>query len=136
MRTLLILALLAFAAPASESPVFAVVVNEKSPAQSISRAELSQVFLKRTSTWEGGENPIPIEQSELRVEFIRAVHKRSAQAIDAYWQQQIFSGREVPPVEKSSDEEVLEFVANHPAAIGYVTAGATHRGVKVIGVRE
>ena len=47
---------------------------------------------------------------------------RSVSAVRAYWQQQIFSGRNVPPVERPSDAEVLTFVKEHPNAIGYVSA--------------
>jgi hypothetical protein len=42
-------------------------------------------------------------------------------SIKAYWQKQIFSGRGVPPEEKQSDEEVLEYVSKNVGAIGYIS---------------
>jgi hypothetical protein len=49
------------------------------------------------------------------------------QAVRAYWQQLIFSGRGVPPVELESDEAVVAFVLKYPGAVGYVS-GATNIG--------
>jgi hypothetical protein len=45
-------------------------------------------------------------------------------AVESYWQQAIFSGRSVPPLEKASDAEVLAFVRANPGAVGYVSGGA------------
>jgi hypothetical protein len=45
--------------------------------------------------------------------------------IAEFWRQQIFSGRNVPPVEKASDSEVLEFVRSNPGAIGYVSSSTS-----------
>jgi hypothetical protein len=45
-------------------------------------------------------------------------------SIKAYWQKQIFSGRGVPPEEKESDEEVLEYVSKNVGAIGYISESA------------
>ena len=49
----------------------------------------------------------------------------SVQMIAEFWRQQIFSGRNVPPVEKASDAEVLDFVRGNPGAIGYVSASTS-----------
>jgi hypothetical protein len=51
------------------------------------------------------------------------VHDRSATAIRAFWQQQIFSGRDIPPVEKPGDADVMRAVADNVGAIGYVLSG-------------
>ena len=50
----------------------------------------------------------------------------------AYWQTLVFSGRDVPPVVRHSDEEVLSFVRTQPGAVGYVSAGASTEGVRVL----
>jgi len=48
----------------------------------------------------------------------------------------IFSGREVPPVEKTSGEEALAFVRDNTGAIAYVAAGTPlGRGVKALTVQ-
>jgi hypothetical protein len=61
------------------------------------------------------------------------VHGKSVTAIKTYWQQQVFSGRDVPPVERPGDAEVVAYVRENVNAIGYVSAGAPlARGVKAV----
>ena len=48
----------------------------------------------------------------------------SVAAVKLYWQQAVFSGRDVPPPELDSEQEVVRFVLRNPGAIGYVSDGA------------
>lgn len=114
------------AAMAQTSSGFVVVVNAANPVTEITSEDLSNLFLKRQIKWPTGIGVVPVDQDEraqVREPFSRQVHGRAPVAIRAYWQQQVFSGRDVPPVEKSSDAEVLRFVAETPGAIGYVRRG-------------
>jgi ABC-type phosphate transport system substrate-binding protein len=72
------------------------------------------------------------DRSSVREEFSRVVHGKSAAAVKSTWNQQIFSGRDVPPVEKSSDGDVVAFVRATPGAVGYVSDGANTEGLHVI----
>jgi ABC-type phosphate transport system substrate-binding protein len=55
--------------------------------------------------------------------------------VKSYWQQQIFSGRDVPPPEKQTENDVVAFVRSNPGAIGYVSKGVDiGRGVKALSV--
>jgi hypothetical protein len=55
--------------------------------------------------------------------------------VDAYWQQQIFSGRDIPPAQKS-ESAALNFVRSNENGIAYVPAGADTEGVKVVTVAD
>lgn len=126
-------ALLVAAQPAS----FKVIVNAQNPVSSLAREELSRIFLKRTVRWESGQTMLPIDlavTSPVRDSFSETIHGRRAAAIKSYWQQQIYSGRGVPPPEGGSEEEVVTFVRNNPGGVGYVSAGARLDGVKVVEV--
>jgi ABC-type phosphate transport system substrate-binding protein len=62
---------------------------------------------------------------------------RDVATMKNYWQQSLFSGRGVPPIEQPSDEQVLSFVAQNQNAIGYVSADAPlPAGVKVIEITD
>jgi ABC-type phosphate transport system substrate-binding protein len=118
---------------------FHVVVNDANPVSSLTHDEVSELFLKKRSTWADGGLVLPIDQlegSQLREIFTRQVHRKSAAAVRAYWQQRIFSGHDVPPPEKDGDAEVIAFVRKNPRAVGYVSASAATAGVKVVGVRR
>jgi ABC-type phosphate transport system substrate-binding protein len=121
---------LAFAA---ETPPFRVIVHPSNPLEAAERSFVADAFLKKVTRWNDSE---PIRAVDLRPEnparrrFSEEVLKRSVGAVRSFWQQRIFSGRDVPPPELESDESVVAFVAKYPGAIGYV-AGAT----KLTGVR-
>lgn len=105
----------------------------------ISKTELSDLFLKKTGRWGDGTRAFPVDQVEtvpVRESFTRAVHGRTVSAIKSYWQQRIFSGRDVPPPEKASDRDVVDFVRSTPGAVGYVTPGTAVQGVRTVRVEE
>ena len=114
---------------------FIVVVNAANPTTALPRSAVAQLFLKRAA-WGDGQKALPVDQPEdsrTRRDFTQLVHRKSVMAIRSYWQQQIFSGRELPPPEKQTDREVLEFVRENPNAIGYVSAAADiGPGVKIL----
>jgi ABC-type phosphate transport system substrate-binding protein len=117
---------------------FVVVVNDQNGSDTVSRTIVSRFFLKKAARWDNGAAVLPVDlpaNSPIRDAFSREVLAKSVSSIRAYWQQQIFSGRDVPPPEKGDDAAVLEFVQSNPSAIAYVSAGATlPRGVKQLTV--
>ena len=115
-----------------------VIVNTANPLSEMPAGEVAGLFLKRTAKFPGGAAAVPVDQaknSTVRGAFARTVLGRPASAVDAYWQQQIFAGGELPPAVKTSDDDVIAFVKSTPGAIGYVSAGASVAGVKVVSVK-
>lgn len=119
---------------------FVVVVNDQNSVVALPRGRVSRFFLKKALRWDSGVPVQPVDLpsgSPVREAFSRRVLEKSVGSVRAYWQQQIFSGREVPPIEKPTDEAVLEFVRTNPAAIAYVSSSATlPRGVRTIDVTD
>jgi hypothetical protein len=76
-----------------------------------------------------------LQGSPVRASFSKEIHDRGVEAVKAYWQQVIFSGRGVPPPEEESGTAVVEYVRSHPGAIGYVSVRTPlGEGVKVLKV--
>jgi len=123
--------------PARADVRFQVVVHRSNPVSSLSRAELSALFMRRTRRWPDGTDAHPVEppRSRVREEFSRAIHGKSLAYVTRYWHRVIFAGRGVPPDELASDAAVIELVKNQRGAIGYID-GDTPPGddVKVIAV--
>ena len=115
---------------------YVVIVNGGNAVKTLSREQLTNIFLKKMLRWDGGATIAPVDQdksSKVRESFTKAVHGRSVSAVDSYWQQQIFAGKDVPPPEKDSDADVIAYVTANANAIGYVSAGAAVPGdVKVV----
>lgn len=112
---------------------FLVVVHSSNPITGVSRKFLSNVFLKKITFWEDGTAISPVDlkpDSRPRKEFSEQVLRKPVAAIKSYWQQMIFSGQAVHPVELNSDEAVIRYVATHPNAVAYVS-GSTPLNSKV-----
>jgi ABC-type phosphate transport system substrate-binding protein len=122
----------------ADDPPFRVVVHRSSPIASITRAELSAIYMKRTRSWRDGREIAAVDQpstSRVRERFSRAVHGKSVAYVTRYWQRLIFSGRGIPPRQLQNDAAVLEFVKSNRDAIGYIGSETTPGdGVKVIAV--
>jgi len=136
--------LLALALTATASAQqYKLVAHSAVPVTSISRNDLSMLFLKKTSAyakWGSAQKVVPFDlaaDSAIRASFSKDVHKRTVPAIKSYWQQQIFSGRGTPPSELASDAEVLAAISSTAGGIGYVSGGATiPSSVKQINVTD
>jgi ABC-type phosphate transport system substrate-binding protein len=136
LTTLTALLALAAAPALAAEPSFLVVAHPSVAVSELPRSKLSNLFLKKGTQWPDGTTVHPVEplDPKLREAFARQIHERSAAAVAAYWNALIFSGRELPPLEKASDADVVSYVRATPGAIGYVSAGADTAGVKVVGV--
>ena len=139
MKTRLILVfmifILSYSVAQAEDYPFQVIVNVSNEAAAIDKGEAAKFFLKKKSKWESGKAVKPVDQpgsSDVRAAFSDQALGKSVSAVKSYWQQQIFSGRGVPPPEKKTDQDVIDFVKENPGGIGYVSQGAPVDDVKVI----
>ena len=120
----------------AQAKSYKLIVNPSNPLVSISRENVSRIFLKKTTKLPNGRGASPVDllvNSSTRENFSEGVHGKPSSAVDAYWQQMIFSGRDIPPAQKS-ESGVLDFVRSNENGVGYVSAGADTSGVKVISV--
>ena len=117
---------------------FKVIVNPKNPTSSVDRQFLREAYLKKTPTWGNGQTIRPVDLSRkfaVRDQFSRSVLKKSPAQLKSYWNQQVFSGKDVPPPEVDSVSDVIAYVLANRGAVGYVPADADPGGAKVIEVR-
>ena len=128
-----LLSVLAFAAlTAGALPVvsadasFRVIVHPQVKGSQIPRSALTSIFLKQAPKWGDGTVVRPVDQSVqslVRRSFSGDVLQQGIVEVQVYWQRKMSAGVVPPPV-KTSDEDVVAFVASTPGAIGYVSAGA------------
>ena len=118
-------------------PAYVVIVHPNNPNTVLSRRFVADAFLKKTTRWPDGSVIKPVDQpadSNTRARFSDEVLNRSVPAVKSYWQQIIFSGRDVPPPELAGDEEIVRYVAQNAGGIGYVSGTATLNGVRTLHV--
>jgi PBP superfamily domain len=105
---------------------FVVIVNRANGVAAVSRAFLSDAFLKKATHWDGGERIEPVDlrpDSFVRRAFSSSVLRRPVGA----------SGGDLPPPELDSDDAVVRYVARYPGAIGYVSVSASLGETKALG---
>lgn len=121
---------------AAQTGGFKLVVNSANDATALTREAVADFFLKKKTQWPSGRTVVVVDQvatAACRKSFSRIVIGRSVEAVVAYWHQEVFDGRGVPPPEKRTDREVMEFVRANPGAIGYVASDAKlGQGVKLM----
>jgi ABC-type phosphate transport system substrate-binding protein len=114
-------------ARAQQDVPYRVVVHVSNPVARLTRAQVSQLFLRGVVVWNHRQPVLPVDQapgSPVRRSFTKEVHRRTVASVQTYWQQQTFAGRGVAPPERASDTDVLAYIRRFPNAIGYVHADA------------
>jgi hypothetical protein len=135
----LLLALTALATRVSAQqpavPTYRVIVHPKNPMLTLNRKFVEDAFLKKATRWPNQDVIRPADLAPrftARRRFSQEVLDRSVAAVQAYWQQRIFSGRDVPPPQFDNDDKVVEYVLKHEGAVGYVSGNADVRGAKTV----
>jgi ABC-type phosphate transport system substrate-binding protein len=135
LLSILAIAAFVFASPVNsairaddtKTSAFRVIVHPSNANSSTTREFVAEAFFKRTTRWQGGETIHPVDlrpEAIARRAFSSEVLQRSVTAVRSFWQQRIFSGRDLPPPEFDTDEAVIKYVVNTPGSIGYVSSSA------------
>jgi len=126
-------------ASAATSEEYKIIVHPGNPIIAIDRQFLRDAFLRKAADWSGGGELVrPIDLlagSAVRGRFVRDVLKKTPSQLRSYWNQQIFSGKGVPPPEADSTAAAVAYVLANSGAIGYLPADADPAGAKVVGIR-
>ena len=123
----------------SAGETFKIIVHSSNQVSSITKEQASKFFLKKVTKWDNGHPILPIDlgvTSPIRESFSKEIHGKTVNAIKSYWQQKIFTGRDVPPPEKQSDAEVLAYVQANADAIGYIADASSAGGAKVVKITD
>ncbi len=112
----------------------AVIVHPSNSA-ALDKGAIEKIFLSKSKSFPSGGNAVPINQADgagPRSEFDSKVLGKSAAQLKAYWSKLVFTGKGNPPKDVASDADVKNLIANNPAMIGYIDAGAADGSVKVV----
>jgi len=133
-RRLALLTALAFSSTMAQAGVV-VVMSSKSDVSTLSKAQVSQIFLAKTDALPNGRVAKPVDQADgsaVRNEFYDKVADKNAAQMKAYWSQLTFTGKAQPPRKVSGDAAVKAALAENPAAVGYISDAAVDGSVKVV----
>ncbi|WP_337842656.1 phosphate ABC transporter substrate-binding protein [Rheinheimera sp.] len=111
----------------------AVIVHPSNGA-AVSQDDLNKIYTGRSKSFADGKAAEAVNLADsvaVRADFDQKALGRSSSQMKAYWSKLVFTGKGTPPKELASEQEVLDYVAKTPGAIGYVSAGAVNANVKV-----
>lgn len=114
-----------------------VVVSAQNPVETLSRAELTDIYLGRMNRFPNGTPVTPIDQREgtpTHSEFYRRYLGQAPAQIKAHWSKLIFTGRGQPPKAVSSDDTAADIVAESPHAIGYLAPDFVDDRLRVVAI--
>ena len=134
---LAVVVLLGLVAPLAAEGHYKVIVHPRNPATAVDSAFLRNAFLRKETEW-NGETLRPVDLAHrfpARDQFTREILRKTPAQLRAYWNQQIFSGKGVPPVEAATAADMIAYVLANPGAIGYLPDDVASGGTKVIEVR-
>jgi ABC-type phosphate transport system substrate-binding protein len=124
---------LAMGVPATADVV--AVVSSTSTVTTLSKAQLTDIFLGKVNRFPNGTQAIPIDQPEgspARDEFYATFSGKSPAQVKSHWSKIIFTGRGHPPKAASNSAEVRQLIAANPQAISYIERSAVDAGVRIL----
>jgi ABC-type phosphate transport system substrate-binding protein len=130
----LLIALSAIAISSARAEVVAIV-GANSSVTELSKGDIADIFLGKTSTLPKGGSVTPIdlpESSALREQFYQAVAGKSAAQVKSYWARMAFTGKGTPPKEGKSIADVKKMVSINAGKIGYIDKSDVDDSVKII----
>lgn len=131
-------------AAASSKRELVVIVNKANVVGSITRAELSSIYLGKRKMWSNGDIVKPCDLHESGVDeeqatigqFTARYINKDMSSLKSYWIKMIFSGKGEPPPVFKKPEEVIRFVSEDPGSLGYLYSDQVTGAVRVVPVGE
>jgi ABC-type phosphate transport system substrate-binding protein len=117
---------------------FRVIVNPDNPATTVERGTLRDLYLKKVTDWGDGTASLPLDLTarfSVRDQFAQHVVGKTPSQLKTYWNQQIFSGKGVPPPEADSTADAIAYVLANRGAVAYLPVDIDPGRAKVIEVK-
>lgn len=107
---------------AGDSPDMTIIANAGVSIPSLSKRELSDVFLGRRKQWDDGTTIklALLKDSIEQDQFLNTCTGRSPSQYWAHWRNILFSGSGIMPKVFATEQELLAYVAGENGAIGHV----------------
>jgi ABC-type phosphate transport system substrate-binding protein len=118
----------------AEADVVAVV-SANSAVTTLTKTQVTDIFLGKASRFPNGALAVPIDQPEgtvARDEFYAKFTGKSAAQIKAFWSKIIFTGRGQPPKEVANSIEMKKRISESPSVIGYIEERMLDDSLKVV----
>jgi ABC-type phosphate transport system substrate-binding protein len=131
--------LLADALPAAALDGVAIIVNKSVPVDSISAAELKDIYNGRTTYWTDGQSVklavLDDQVTDKTAAALEEVSGMDTSHFRTFWQRMVFSGRGQQPQKFGDTASLAAYVASTKGAIAIVPGDADLKGVKKLEIK-
>ena len=136
-KILLLFCLIVWSHSSAHAAGFVVIANKSVVETTLTRAELQGIFLGEKVKW-GNRKHIKIavlEDDRTLKEFLQAMLGKTPSQFDQHWVRMVTTGKAYMPPAFPDSQQVVDFVAKTPNAIGFVASGQTGDAVKTIAIK-
>jgi ABC-type phosphate transport system substrate-binding protein len=133
-----LIVIVVMAASLSRAQDVLVVANPGVQIKEITSAELRDIFTGVRSTFRDHSRAVPVllKGGPVHEVFLRNHVSETPDSFRALWRKAAFTGQGIPPREFSSEAALLDYVAETPGAIGYVSRLDEKSTVRIIPVQK
>lgn len=111
-----------------------IIANENMKVASISKDDVRDVFTGAATNLRFGPHarPVLLNKGRVHEEFVASYLGMKEAEFRTGWRGLMFAGKTALPTSFDTEREVVDYVAHHPFTLGYIHAGTSHDGVKVL----
>jgi len=114
-----------------------IVANAAVKASDVSKSDLSDIFTGASSNFSDGSRAVPVtlKAGAVHEAFLKTYIGKKELLFRGDWRVLVFSGKAKMPQAFDTEDELLQYVASVPGAIGYVGSAPHAPGVKALAVK-
>lgn len=136
-KILLLLCLIAWGHSSAHAASFIVIANKSVVESTLTRAELQGIYLGEKVKW-GNRKHIKmavLEEERTLKEFLQVILGKTPSQFDQHWVRMVTTGKASMPPAFTDAQQLTDFVAKTPNAIGFVPSGQAGDAVKTIAIK-
>lgn len=115
-----------------------IVANKNVKQSQLSKDEIKFIFLGRKKKWDDDARIIFVvyKSKDYQEEFMQDFLGRTPEQFDHYWKQNVFTGNGQMPTVFDKTEDLVDFISNTEASIGYLPSDAHIGNLKIIKIEQ
>jgi ABC-type phosphate transport system substrate-binding protein len=131
LALLLVLIALPLEAVATRDAV-SIIVPAGLEIESLDHSAVNRIFLGKTRQWQNRESIVMTvnRDKEAMALFCEQLAHKTPRQFFMYWRKQLYSGHSMLPKQFDTDQQIINFVAEHPNSIGFIASPVTDPRVK------
>lgn len=114
-----------------------VIASAQRASEPLTATDVERIFLGKMKKWPDGTTITLVynDEKSIKSTFSQNYLHRSWRQISIYWRKKLYSGRSMLPKFVVGDEQVKEYLFNHPSAISYLSAENVDARIQVLEVK-